>query len=379
MTQADILREFPLPAILVSGEHWQWAGYNEAFKQELHLVNLPDNGRAVDEILRPKDANIALSQISASKWTGGIWQMDDATAPVLVVFQVLDNIPHLPQGHKAVVIISNEHLVHQVTHPSIEQIAQRHRDFVSVVSHEFRTPLTSIKGYADTLLRYRDNLDLDKQTKFVKTIKDQADRLTRMVENLLTVSKLGEETIQLDFRSIATVPIVQRVSDNILAKGSQDKLYANRDIVCQLPEKLPPWWGDPDKVEQVVTNLIDNAVKYAFENTTITVTAQEGDNQTLVLAVTNQGAGIPKEQVHNIFKRFSRADDPLTRQVEGTGLGLYITKSLVEAMNGTITVESVQNETTTFYLTLPIATDERQQAYNKARGVDEAFVLEGRS
>jgi signal transduction histidine kinase len=273
-------------------------------------------------------------------------------------------------------IIANEHLVHAVTHPAIEQIAQRHRDFVSVVSHEFRTPLTSIKGYADTMLRYSANLTDEQQTKFISTIKEQADRLTRMVENLLTVSKLGEETIQLDFRSIGTNKLIQNVSANILAKGSQDKLYANREIDCKIADKLPPLWGDPDKVEQVVTNIVDNAVKYAFENTTITITTQENDNAQLTISVTNKGAGIPQEQIPSIFKRFSRADDPLTRQVEGTGLGLYITKSLVEAMNGHITVDSVQQEETTFHLTLPMATDERQAAYNKSRGVDEAWILE---
>lgn len=379
---ADHFNDFPLPAILVQGDHWQWAGHNTAFQSELQLIQLPEAGRAIDDILRPKDANLTLSQIPAGQWTGGIWQADASSAPILLVFQVLPQDTQwidqwAPDNHKVVIILSNENLVHQVTHPSIEQIAQRHRDFVSVVSHEFRTPLTSIKGYADTLLRYSANLDAEKQTKFIQTIKDQADRLTRMVENLLTVSKLGEETIQLEFRSIPSASLIQRVSENILAKGTQDKLYANREVHCDLPEKLPAWWGDPDKVEQVVTNLIDNAVKYSFEHSTIRVTAQEGDNQQLVLSVTNAGAGIPKEQIPSIFKRFSRADDPLTRQVEGTGLGLYITKSLVEAMNGTITVDSIQNEETTFHLTLPIATSERQQAYNKSRGVDEAFMMEG--
>jgi two-component system phosphate regulon sensor histidine kinase PhoR len=262
--------------------------------------------------------------------------------------------------------------------PGVEQLSQTYRDFVSVVSHEFRTPLTSIKGFADTLLRYGGQLQPEQQTKFITTIKDQASRLTRMVENLLTVSKLGEQTIELAPRSVALAPLLERVNANILAKGSQEPLYEGRTIDFSLEKGIPNVWADPDKLEQVLTNVIDNAVKYSFKGTPVAVTVSIVDGDTtsataqLKVEVVNQGAGIPKEQLGSVFKRFSRADNPLTRQVEGTGLGLYITKNLVKAMSGHIAVTSQPNETTCFAITLPSATDARQSAYHATRETNDA-------
>ncbi len=254
----------------------------------------------------------------------------------------------------------------------IADLQKRHQDFVSVVSHEFRTPLTSIKGFADTLLRYSDNLKPEQQVKFVTTIKEQADRLTRMVENLLTVSKLGEGTVQVECRTLPLGPMLERVIENIKAKASQDPLYANRSIALNIPDNIVSSWVDPDKIEQVLTNIIDNAVKYAYTNTEVDVNlSPTSDNDMLQVAVTNKGEGIGKDQLPKIFKRFSRADNPLTRQVEGTGLGLYITRNLITAMGGDITVDSTPNETTTFTIHIPAATAERQAAWHKQREDDE--------
>lgn len=254
----------------------------------------------------------------------------------------------------------------------VAALHQRHRDFVSVVSHEFRTPLTSIKGFADTLLRYGASLKPEQQAKFITTIKEQADRLTRMVENLLTVSKLGEGTVQVECRTLPLGPMLERVIENIKAKASQDPLYANRTLSLNLPDTLPASWVDPDKIEQVLTNIIDNAVKYAFANTQVDVSVtHHKDDEMLLVAVTNRGEGIPKDQLPKIFKRFSRADNPLTRQVEGTGLGLYITRNLITAMGGTITVDSTPGETTTFTIHIPEATAQRQSDWHKQREADD--------
>ncbi len=255
----------------------------------------------------------------------------------------------------------------------IADLQKRHQDFVSVVSHEFRTPLTSIKGFADTLLRYSDNLKPEQRTKFITTIKEQADRLTRMVENLLTVSKLGEGTVQVECRTLPLAPMLERVIENIKAKASQDPLYANRTIALHTPDTITASWADPDKLEQVLTNIIDNAVKYAYTNTEVAVNVSEADDGDMLhVAVTNNGDGIGKDQLPKIFKRFSRADNPLTRQVEGTGLGLYITRNLITAMNGDITVDSTPNQSTTFTIHIPAATAQRQADWHKQREADDA-------
>ncbi len=271
--------------------------------------------------------------------------------------------------------ISSDEILYLIDPYSEEQaISQAHSDFVSVVSHEFRTPLTSIKGFADTMLRYGTQLQPEQQTRFINIIKDQADRLTRMVENLLTASKLGSGKMEMAYRAIPLEPLVEKVSQNILAKASQDKTYEGREINLKIASSLPDIWADKDKLEQVLTNLIDNAVKYSFADSTVQVNAklekgetkgEEQDNDYITIHITNQGVGIPPEHLSQIFTKFSRIDNPLTRQVEGTGLGLYITKTMCTSMSGRIQVESVPDEETTFTVQFLVATPERQEAYHK--------------
>jgi two-component system, OmpR family, phosphate regulon sensor histidine kinase PhoR len=258
--------------------------------------------------------------------------------------------------------------------PFAEDIAltQAHADFVSVVSHEFRTPLTSIKGFADTLLRYGGNLDAEQQKRFINIIKHQADRLTRLVENLLTVSKLGAERAQFSFRAISLGKVVDRINQTIEAKTPEPRTFN-----VTIPEKLPDVWADPDKLEQVLTNLIDNAVKYSYAHSTVHITAQAdpNDDDKIRIDITDEGVGIPAEHLPKIFSKFSRIDNPLTREVEGTGLGLFITKSLTVAMGGDIHVSSEENKGTTFTVTLPIATPERQLAENMRETSSEPEAL----
>lgn len=248
-------------------------------------------------------------------------------------------------------------------------LSQAHADFVSVVSHEFRTPLTSIKGFADTMLRYGNSLDAEQQKRFIGIIKHQADRLTRLVENLLTVSKMGAQRSQIDFRPVALKKMVDRIVQTIEAKSPDPRTFQ-----VDIAETLPEVWGDPDKLEQILTNLIDNAVKYSFANTKVSITAlldsnnaENKKNETMTIKISDEGVGIPKDHLAKIFSKFSRIDNPLTREVEGTGLGLFITKSLTVAMNGDIHVESEDGKGTTFVVTLPVATAEIQMAARSAQ------------
>ncbi|MBY0449859.1 MAG: HAMP domain-containing histidine kinase [Cyanobacteria bacterium] len=255
-----------------------------------------------------------------------------------------------------------------------QALSQVHSDFVSVVSHEFRTPLTSIKGFADTLMRYGSQLPAEQQKRFITIIKDQADRLTRLVENLLAVSKLGSGKMELSYRPISLSALYEKIIQNLQAKANQDKNYSGRTFKIEIPSKLPEAWADPDKIEQVLLNLTDNAVKYSFANSEVSIQASlVPDNADQIqVKITNHGVGIPQEHQSKIFTQFSRIDNPLTREVEGTGLGLYITKSLTLAMGGDIRLESVPNETTTFTVTFPVATAERQAAARHAEDEEDA-------
>jgi signal transduction histidine kinase len=232
-------------------------------------------------------------------------------------------------------------------------LTQAHSDFVSTVSHEFRTPLTSIKGFADTMLRYGSQLPADQQKRFISIIKDQADRLSRLVENLLTVSKAGASRLEMTPRPIMLNRMIEKVIQTIKGKAE-----CKRQFVLDYPKTLPEVWADPDKFEQVMTNLIDNAVKYSYDDSTVTIRAAVMENNRLAITIADQGVGIPADHLPKIFTKFSRIDNPLTRLVEGTGLGLYITKSLTLAMQGDIQVTSEVNKGTTFTLIFPIATAE---------------------
>jgi len=242
---------------------------------------------------------------------------------------------------------------------------QAHIDFVSTVSHELRTPLTSIKGFADTLLTAGDKLDKEQQTRFISIIKSQIDRLARLVENLLTVSRLESKKDKTIFKAINFKDFIAGILRGIAPKIQE------HTIKTEIVSDLPAIWADSDKLEQIMTNLIDNAVKYSKSGTTITVQAGfSPDNPDFVeIKVKDQGIGIPKDQLSKIFTKFSRIDSPLTRQVQGTGLGLYITKTLIESMGGKITADSDESGSV-FTVRLPVATPEKHAG--------QKFINEGK-
>ncbi len=241
-------------------------------------------------------------------------------------------------------------------------VQQAQTEFVSTVSHELRTPLTSIKGFADTILRAGDRLDASQQKRYIGIIKDQADRLTRLVEDLLAVSRLESRKLQLTIRALDLDAAIQRVCRNLSDKAERHHLHS------RIPQALPAVWADADRLEQILTNLVDNAIKYSPPGTAVTISARSIDrapedrhSEMVEFSVTDQGGGIPQEHLPEIFNKFSRLDNPLVRQTEGTGLGLYITKSLVLALGGTIAVTS-EPGSTTFTVRLPAATLEEQAA-----------------
>ncbi|HSA06187.1 MAG TPA: ATP-binding protein [Candidatus Gastranaerophilales bacterium] len=232
---------------------------------------------------------------------------------------------------------------------------QAHLDFVSTVSHELRTPLTSIKGFAETLLAAGDNLTKEQRIRFISIIKSQTDRLARLVENLLTVSKLEAKSSKTIYKAINSKEMIDTILNNLQHKAKEHKIEVN------ILPNLPPIWGDSDKLEQVMMNLVDNALKYSKPATIVTIEAGFAQNNTdkIEIKIKDQGFGIPEEFLTKIFTKFSRIDNPLTRQVQGTGLGLYITKSLVKSMKGDITATS-NDKGSVFKLTLPVASAEMQ-------------------
>lgn len=217
----------------------------------------------------------------------------------------------------------------------INDLEQAHLDFISTVSHELRTPLTSIRGFADTLLTSYDRLTPEQREKFLLIIKNQSNRLINLVENLLTVSKMQSQKELMIYKTVDVTPFVE--SSMQMIKNQ----YKTHNYVCNFDKNLPKILVDTDKLQQILLNLIDNASKYSPEGSTVQINvSQNFSDNTLIITVKDEGAGISEEDIKKIFNKFSRVDSPLTRKIQGNGLGLYITKTLTEKMGGKISVKS---------------------------------------
>ncbi|MFA6989136.1 MAG: ATP-binding protein [Candidatus Gastranaerophilaceae bacterium] len=232
-------------------------------------------------------------------------------------------------------------------------INQAHLDFVSTVSHELRTPLTSIKGFADTLLTAQDRLSKEQQHRFLNIIKNQIDRLSRLVENLLTVSRLESKKSKSIFKAIDLKSLVEPVVQIIHEK------FPDHIFEILIEKNLPKILADSDKLEQVMTNLIDNAAKYSKTKTKVTINGNLSEDHPdfIQIKIIDQGIGIPQSHLDKVFTKFSRIDNPLTREIQGTGLGLYITKTIIEGLGGKIYAESAEGGSV-FTVELPMATIE---------------------
>jgi two-component system, OmpR family, phosphate regulon sensor histidine kinase PhoR len=231
---------------------------------------------------------------------------------------------------------------------------KQQEDFISTVSHELRTPLTSIRGFAQTMLASWDKLDDENKKKFIQIIEQQSNRLINLVENMLSVNKLQSFKDKLVFKSTNANTLIEPIVQIIKHQ------YPNHNFECEFNKKIPQIFVDIDKFQQIMTNLIENAAKYSNEETRITVKTDFSSNPELVsIKVIDEGIGIREEDFEKIFTKFSRLDNSLTRKAQGSGLGLYITKTLVKKMNGEITVKSSENGTT-FEVFMPVENIENQ-------------------
>lgn len=241
----------------------------------------------------------------------------------------------------------------------MDNIEQNYEDFISTVSHELRTPLTSIRGFSQTMLASWDKLDDESKKKFIKIIEEQSNRLINLVENMLSVTKLKANNNHFVYNELAIkAPIEQVIS---IVKNQYPS--HNFEFICQ--NNLPNIFVDKDKFQQIMTNLIENSAKYSPQNSTTKISTSINNNN-VVISISNFGIGIDEKDYDKIFTKFARIDNPLTRKVQGSGLGLYITKNLVEKMDGKISVSSKPlNDNSdlseiTFKIYMPIKTIEEQ-------------------
>ena len=223
------------------------------------------------------------------------------------------------------------------------------REFVANVSHELRTPLTSIKSYAETLLDGAIS-DPDVSMKFLGVINKEADRMTRLVRDLLQLSSIDNQQMRWNMKLISFVDVVKSCVEKMQIDANAKK----QQLTTYTIGHIPPIIGDRDRLEQVAINLVSNAIKYTPEGGTITVYVGTIYNEVYMKVVDN-GIGIPKKDQTRIFERFYRVDKARSREMGGTGLGLAIAKEIVDAHNGIITINSEPDKGTEVTVRLPIS------------------------
>ena len=222
-------------------------------------------------------------------------------------------------------------------------------DFLSTVSHELRTPLTSIRSFSEILLRY-DVDDAEKRQKFVSIIHNEAERLTRMINDLLDLSKIEAGRLELHLEPLELEPVFSR------ALGATHPLFAEKSIKAsgEVAAGLPPVYADADWLHQVLANLLSNAVKFSPEGGSIRISGRQNEGFALI-SVADEGPGIPPDLLEQVFERFQQARDPQKSHPLGTGLGLTISREIVERMGGKIWVESTPDAGAVFSFTVPLS------------------------
>jgi len=231
----------------------------------------------------------------------------------------------------------------------LQALSDAKSEFVSIVAHELRTPMTSIKGYVDLIL---EDEDVSEDVRdFLLVVQENTDRLAKLVADLLDVSRIEAGRISLSCRPVHLTDIV----DPVIATVTTEALEKHLTVTVEPLDDIPLVWGDRDRVTQILLNLVSNAVKYTPAEGQVRLSAQPVGDDYVQVVVADTGIGISPADQSRLFDNFFRADHPLVRQVPGTGLGLSIVKSLVEMHGGSIWVESQVDEGSTFHFTLPTA------------------------
>jgi len=229
----------------------------------------------------------------------------------------------------------------------LKQLENTRQEFVANVSHELRTPLSLIKGFVETLLDGAKD-DPELTGRFLRTIEKHTDRLTFLIEDLLTISRLESGQIVMNLHEVALHDEAAHVVEDLQARAAGK----NTTLQNKLPADLRAR-ADADRLQQVLFNLVENAIKYGKSDGTVTIDGRQNSTGTVELWVQDNGPGIPLEARERVFERFYRVDRARSRETGGTGLGLSIVKHIVQAHGGEVWVKSELGQGATFYFTLP--------------------------
>ncbi len=218
--------------------------------------------------------------------------------------------------------------------------------FISVISHELKTPVALIKGYADTLMRRDACWDQETMQESLSVIVEEADRLNRLIDDLLDVSRLEAGALSLEMDYVALDRLAARVAERFRTQTDR------HEIVVDFPADFPSVEGDMGRLEQVLNNLISNAIKYSPDQGKLEIRGQVSPKE-VVITISDEGVGIPYKEQSRIFERFFRGTEERHQGTPGAGLGLYLVKAIVEAHGGRVWVESQPGEGSALSFTIP--------------------------
>ncbi len=285
----------------------------------------------------------AIIAISKGNYGRRIRLLTNIFTPFEIVFLSNEFNRMVSQIHKSYIQLKKKN-------KELKQLNEFRSNMIDTVSHEFRTPLTSIQGYTSRLLRQDIEIDEETKQKSLKIIKKQAERLTRMVEDILVIPDLEKSTFNFDIKPVSLDDTIENAI--MLVKNDSQKVIVNNINVSNLQV-----YADSDRLEQVFVNLIENAIKYSKENSNITLDSELRKDK-IVVSVKNDYDVIPREKLKTLFDKFTRIDDSTTRTTRGTGLGLFIVKGLVEGMGGEIRLYSNEECGFCVKLYLPLVVQE---------------------
>jgi two-component system sensor histidine kinase ResE len=260
------------------------------------------------------------------------------------------------QGHHWVIIVSplyNQENIRGAVAVLRDMTEERRlnklrKDFIANVSHELRTPISMLQGYSEAIIDDIAATEEDKK-EMAKIIYDESLRMGRLVNDLLDLARMEAGHISLKMDTVQLEPYLKRIASKFYGLAKEKRILISTSLENQDLE----WRFDPDRIEQVLTNLIDNAIRHTPENGTVTIIQRLHPRKGLVIEVKDSGSGIPEEDLPFVFERFYKADKARTRGRSGTGLGLAIAKNIIEAHNGEITVQSYLHKGTTFTFIIP--------------------------
>jgi two-component system phosphate regulon sensor histidine kinase PhoR len=344
-TQMEVLFDSMVEGLLLLDEHGRIQLANRAFTS-LFGVAVDIRGRTLLEALRLHELAELVKSLDSQKQVLGFELKLSGLIERWLQINAAAIFNGDGQRHGTVLVF------HDLTR--LKKLESARQEFVANVSHELRTPLSLIKGYVETLLDgARDNPEV--ATKFLQTIDRNAERLKLLIEDLLTISELESGRVKLNLSAVALSPVVAKVLEDFKDRAAAKSIK----LVSQAPELAVR--ADVDRLEQVLGNLVDNAIKYAGAECTVTVggSAQEGGQ--VEVFVQDDGPGIPPDALDRVFERFYRVDKARSREQGGTGLGLAIVKHLIQSHGGRVWATSKPGCGTTFYFTLEQAAGTLQQ------------------